>query len=784
MDGDFIVVDTEGSDILTEVAILDAQGKRLFEGFVATDTTQHDSYTLPALLQQFTQWARGKKIVCHYAEHDETVLKNSFAQAQLPWPNFEFICSFEWAKSCFPKLTGYSLEHLSKSLHLQVNQQYFNSQAAHSALYDAQFTQQLYRKILQHNQSDKKHPNPFSNTRVDNPFQHHPDFDSIHHHAFLRLTTVLQEIKNDGNQQSRGVVILGEAGNGKTHLMMRLALRTLSRNRLFFIRQPNHEEAVLHHIYSRMLESFIELIPDTAYSQLEYLLGIVFAKIVIQALQAKPKLSKNEDKILRALLQDHLNIYEVLGKDGTEVKRRNWDYIERHTLLWWQKHHGFSDYAPDLIRGLIKFCRYSEVHKRESVRRWLAGHYLSDDELVAIGLKNWQEQFNREDFALQAMMVFGKLSVINEPLIIIFDQLEGLKYNQTLLLRFGEAIKELFTHVPNSLILFNLFPDRWRYFKQYFDSSITERIGQCQVQLSLPAPDELKEMLALKLAKIDSDIDTLFEPQELQTILSHRSIREVLNCAADYYRHKVDGVALPQNVLSFEVHVERTLQQLQQRILKIEQHLSLKTAVTEIQLKPVEQTKIESYVAQKKQQLNNDYAKKTILSDTDDLGKLVSILHALKSIKPFEIEYLHLGKLKLPEHVLIHSPHKKAVVAFLHADAYTFTTRIKNFNQLIINHKDAKFLLFRDVREPTIKSRIALGEIEKLSNSENGRYLDMTADHRLGFELVYHLILDIQNHDFNAELDVVLPVLMNTLGEQFWLFRALNYSFFSKKAVT
>ncbi|MCI5211916.1 MAG: 3'-5' exonuclease, partial [Candidatus Electrothrix sp. ATG2] len=145
---DFIVVDTEGRDTLDEIAILNAQGNLLFEGFIqGHKSVGHNLYPLAELLQQLTDCAEPKKIVCHYAEHEERLLRRSFADAKLPWPGFHFLCTWELAKNFFPGLPSYSLEYLSKSLRLQVKKRYFNSRAAHSARYDALFTYQLYRKM-------------------------------------------------------------------------------------------------------------------------------------------------------------------------------------------------------------------------------------------------------------------------------------------------------------------------------------------------------------------------------------------------------------------------------------------------------------------------------------------------------------------------------------------------------------------------------------------------------------------------------------------------------------
>ena len=111
----------------------------------------------------------------------------------------------------------------------------------------------------------------------------------------------------------------------------------------------------------------------------------------------------------------------------------------------------------------ILTIRYTYYKYRNISTRWLAGNILTDEEAETIGLPNWGEEISKEAFSLEAISVLGKLSVLDEPLIIIFDQLEGLGllHNQEILLNFGEAIKEIFTHVPNSLIILNF----WHVFQ-------------------------------------------------------------------------------------------------------------------------------------------------------------------------------------------------------------------------------------------------------------------------------------------------------------------------------
>ena len=90
--------------------------------------------------------------------------------------------------------------------------------------------------------------------------------------------------------------------------------------------------------------------------------------------------------------------------------------------------------------------------------------------------------------------------MLDEPLIMVFDQLEGLglKQNQHILENFGLAIKEILTHVHNSLVILNLFPDRWQQFKDYFDSSVVDRLSQNCITLSPPKPQQIREIFKSK----------------------------------------------------------------------------------------------------------------------------------------------------------------------------------------------------------------------------------------------------------------------------------------------
>ncbi|MGB3650298.1 MAG: exonuclease domain-containing protein [Rivularia sp. (in: cyanobacteria)] len=792
---DYVVIDTEGKPELSELAIIDSQGRVIYEGF-SSDHANNGSHlpnlkSLKSLLSDFLNIVQGKKIVCHYAKHDIEVLKFSFHKAGLKVPPLEFDCTCIKAKNHWLGLESYSLEYLSKYLNLRVNNRYFIRDMAHSARYDAEFTYYLYRQLML--DKLKEQPNPFSSSRVDTPFQNHPDDFDTYHQQFITLESILKNIELDDNHQSKGAVVIGEPGSGKTHLMMRLAQARLSSNRLLFIRQPNNSSSVLHHIYSRILESLVERVGT--FTQLDYLIINSFDKIVADL----SNLTKKDQEIIKALKDENL---DALGGEGTYTKVVYWQQIHKRINEWWVKHYSAGGFALSILKGIIKYCSYSDYNYKNIATRWLAGQALSKEEAEKVGLPNWQENFSLEEFSLEAISVLGKLSILDQPLIIIFDQLEGLglPQNKEILLQFGETIKEIFTHVPNSLIILNMFPDRWEQFKHIFDNSITGRVSQYQIQLQRPQENELLSILQVKLQTINIPLEKIFLAEDLEDILEQKSVRAVLNRAAEYYNYRVCQIPLPsikENVRKLDGN-EKIEQQL--RILASDQQLfkqALLGIVREMQtpgsvdmedlvkqLVPEvksEEKRIEEYVIEyltkQKTYLEGQYHKLPIISDSDDIGKLKTIAEAFNHIKPIELTFYKLGKRVLPEHIVIETERQNYVLGFLQVSPNaSFTSRIGNFNELVCLHPKDSFSLFRDERLTEIKGPVAKEKISQLNNSHNGNFIFFSKPDRIHLELIYKLIIDIQNRDLDVDLESALEVFINKPEWHHWLFNLFGFS--------
>lgn len=803
----FIVVDTEGQEILSEIAIINNCGQLIYEAFNLSHPNNAGvtlkTRSLRDILLDFFQLAQGQIIVCHYANHDIQVLQQSCQQVNVRWKrSLQFQCTYELAKKYLPQSRSYSLEYLSKKFNLKVHHHYFNPRQAHRALYDAEFTYQLYLKMmdLPLQQSLKDKPNPFSSSKVDHPFQDHPDLKQIFQSEFELLKSALNDIRFDRNHQSQGAVIIGEPGSGKTHLIMRLAKELLQVNRLLFIGQPNNPDSVLYHIYTRILKSFVETVPGNGYTQLENLLARSFVNII--STTPPENLTRNDQVILTLVARNPLNLYN-LASEGTDRKRMLWLHIERRTREWWADKYGLSGFSVQIIKGIIKFCSYIDPRKKELATRWLAAHDLEPADVESIGLENWNEDLSKEDFSLEAISVFSKLSLLDEPLIIVFDQLEGLglDHNRHLLERFGEAVKEIFTYVPNSLIILNLFPDRWQQFQSFFDGSVIDRISQHRIFLNRPDNDRMQQVLQLKARLVGVDLHQLFTSPEVEQILNQISIRSVLNRAADYYRYKIRGIPLPPGSPSLLPNpplnsVEQRLDRLEQSIQQFHQVMqTLATAFgaialpepavpplpepepnPELPILPSEQQQVLDYLQLQRPLLEEEYDRLQIITDSDDIGKLMTIAEAFRLMQDFEIDCLRLGRRKLPEHRLfqsVHLPSCNVVVGFLYADGSRFTNLLKNYNELVVAHREIEFFLWRDVRESEITGKVGLEEIEKLNNTPNGWFRSMEQDDRIEFELLYKLITDIQNRDLEVELVPALETVVAELKDN-WLVQLLH----------
>ncbi len=612
--------------------------------------------------------------------------------------------------------------------------------------------------------------NPFGTSRVDTPFQDHPDFEAVFASQYKRLKSIIHEIAADPNHQTRGVILAGEPGSGKTHLIMRLTKDVIKSNRILFIRQPNNPDAILFHIYTRIIESLVEKVPGTPYTQIEYLLAKSFSKIFINDVRQTENPSAKRKTIAKSLAEDPLNLYRRIGAEGTAKRRKNWAIIEKRIQEWWGSNRGWG-VGGTILKAFIKYCSYYDFSRREIIRRWLTGAELSSTETGKTGIANLDPETGLETFAMEAMQVLGRLAVQDQPLIIAFDQLEGLKYNELLLQRFGDCIKELFTHVPGSLIIFNFFPDRWAEYAKTFDESTIQRMARDTVFLDRVSAEQMEKILRLRAGRHGVDINAVFSEKEIGTITGSATIREMLNMASDYFRFHRDGIPLPRQISGFKEEVRSEIKALKEEVAQLKAYLNMEMPTFDRQRETDRvKTVLRSYEAQIRDEQNDNI----VISDSDDAGKFDTILRALDREGGMKMSKFRYGVRKLPPHVLVRGANgKKAAAGFLHRDGNAFSARIDNFNSIVKLNPGTRFVVFRDQKVPAIRSEKGLSGIKTLDAFENGRFRIMDAENRLTFETLYRLVTDIQNRDLDLEPDKAADALRH-IYKTYWLIEFLE----------
>jgi hypothetical protein len=369
------------------------------------------------------------------------------------------------------------------------------------------------------------------------------------------------------------------------------------------------------------------------------------------------------------------------------------------------------------------------------------------------------------------------------------------------------------------LIILNLFPNRWQQVQQIFDGSIIDRISQYQVMLDQPQVEEIKEILQLKAAEVQTDLASLFTTQELEQIINNkRSIRAVVNNAAEYFRYKYKNIPLPnsanvnvgisesslpsEQILSRLEKLESQQNKLEKLLQNIAQAVNIFMGKTETDHEsvvekntqtrssdlPLEPTitisnlapkslkeQIITYLETQQATLEQEYSDTEILLDEKDAGKLKDIIQAFKNITDLEMDVLP-SKQVLPPHIIISN--KNICIGFLSScKGSKFTARIQNYNEFVATKQQLKFILWRDVKSDRLGEK-TLGSqaIAQLNNTKNGEFKLWQRSDRLTFELIYQFISDIYNQDLEIDLDTELKPALEILADYFqeyWLIKIL-----------
>lgn len=598
-----------------------------------------------------------------------------------------------------------------------------------------------YRDILEED------PPPFFD-RVTSPWHSVPDLEAYNQHAYKRIWRAVRDLSRSRSTErypsSKGILVLGEAGTGKTHLLMRVAQNLAQSNHILFIHKPNNEEAVAQHVWANVVSSLARTLPLSDRSQLDDLLAHVFSRVLIPEFEEDIRAGKDADQKRRwvtKLKKDPYNLFNMLGEG--ERRQENMEKIRRRTLRFLLSDNPGADQT--VVHVLITYCFVAREDRKRLLLNWLAGQDLDAADAQALGLPQswvtldensgndavWQQ---REEQALRAIATVGILSTYYQPLILAFDQLEGLRDKHRLTDNWGDVVREIFDRAPNFVIVTCIFPSLW---KSWFDPTLgpgaRDRVAQQTVTLETFGPQHAYEMLATHLHssfvkhRLPTNIFPFTNDDVTRLCQKARSPRSFIQAAHSEFQLWLDG--FPSTVSGDAVDISRV--------------------VTQEEIDSI----LQSTMTRFEDSLRKAFASEMVL-EHDFLGRLANLTETLliESIKEFEFSKATCGNLVMPPNIVVRKlgTKKTLCLAVMNSEGNSFTARIRNLNKCIRDRDQFSDLVI--IRDRRCK-RLGIRGQEYLDEAQEhgAAYVQAGLDEITSLNAVYETLIAVEEHDLTID---------------------------------
>ncbi|MCO6455250.1 MAG: ATP-binding protein [Pirellulaceae bacterium] len=283
--------------------------------------------------------------------------------------------------------------------------------------------------------------NPFLRAIVADPWEQHiPDVPRIHARAFEACRTALEMVRRTGATQS--VLVHGEPGSGKTHLLARLRSHLAGQGA------------------SHPPQSNLPPLPPALFSGLRLRAG---SRMICRHLRRAVT-----GDLLRRVDQGPTQLDWLLISRASR-------YVNKPEMSdrWWarlrlpDRAEQASEEAQDLMDRLVRDCKLpgnlATVLKlwalgrcRRAVRDWLAEGTLPEAELAALGLLPMPDEADPEEEALDLIESLSRLAGPELPLVLCFDQVEALQADSRDLegpFAFGRMMSALHDRTQHMLLI-------------------------------------------------------------------------------------------------------------------------------------------------------------------------------------------------------------------------------------------------------------------------------------------------------------------------------------------
>ena len=272
-----------------------------------------------------------------------------------------------------------------------------------------------------------------------------PDLTTLNAHASDAVFETIEQVRS-GKPKVTSLAFSAEIGVGKSHLIRRIRRGLQADNKAFFVYANKYGDLnLIHYQFRQILADSFKQSNGHGVTQWQELAAAMVNQVVANK---KPALELVE-KFPIAISRSH-DLIDKLTNAILKVKPKVGD--------------------PDIVRAIL-WTLGSSAHAPFAIR-WLAGKELADAKAKELGLPNPAREIKLlEADALSAALQIISIASDYNPIIICFDELEGLEVNEAGYFKsqvVGELVKDLFDAIQQSdvtkgvVILSVIPPNIWR----------------------------------------------------------------------------------------------------------------------------------------------------------------------------------------------------------------------------------------------------------------------------------------------------------------------------------
>jgi GTPase SAR1 family protein len=381
-------------------------------------------------------------------------------------------------------------------------------------------------------------PEVFSATQFASQLWEHDPFDVEWVHAEAREAferVIDRQARPGAASRDHGVIllILGESGSGKTHLMraFRSYLHDQQLGYAGYMQMSTPEPDYAVHVLERLIDS-LERPYDALFPELTGLMRLSNAVAETPAGVTAENLARVRD--------DDFDDPEPMHGQVRALA----DAIVATA--------GYGDFDPDLLRALLYLQRRDPI-SRSRVLKYLRCRPMGARDLADIG----DLAPHRPGAHLRMIEQLGRLMWVTEraPLVLLLDQLEEITHFDDAAGRFRKIVtclRHLIDHLPSALIVLSCVADLYTIIRPGLTQSTLDRIELDPDPVHISSRrtlDEIEAIVARRLAYLYDALDIRarddndlfpFRRADLEALANMRT-RDVLDWCRSYHERCVDA---------------------------------------------------------------------------------------------------------------------------------------------------------------------------------------------------------------------------------------------------